>query len=184
MPNQNGVAGAFDSHHNATTTAYDENKSSSNSSGNVNDNTSSIKVKNNSNDMAALKLNVLNEGQDNLASDTMHNGTNKHTDSSLHYTINNGDLNSSCSSSSSDGVEELINRPLRIMIITESFHPYTSGIARRFKEILERLAKRGFLIHILTGCKVSWLVTLFINSLLIKKKFLIEYKATSKYDHT
>lgn len=48
-----------------------------------------------------------------------------------------------------------IQRPLRIMIITESFHPYTSGIARRFKEVLQRLAKRGFRVHILTGCKVS-----------------------------
>lgn len=56
---------------------------------------------------------------------------------------------------SSSNHNEDNHRPLRIMIITESFHPYTSGIARRFKEILSRLAKRGFLIHILTGCKVS-----------------------------
>jgi len=43
----------------------------------------------------------------------------------------------------------------RVLIFTESFHPYTSGIARRFKEILKRLSKRKcFLIHVVTGCKV------------------------------
>jgi hypothetical protein len=46
-------------------------------------------------------------------------------------------------------------KPLKVLICTESFHPYTSGIARRFKEIIERLSKRGFLIHIVTGCKGS-----------------------------
>ena len=45
------------------------------------------------------------------------------------------------------------SRGLRILICTESFHPYTSGIARRFKEIIRRLADRGFLIHIITGCR-------------------------------
>lgn len=45
-------------------------------------------------------------------------------------------------------------RNLRVIIVTESFHPYTSGIARRFKEIIERLAKRGYRIHVITGCKV------------------------------
>ena len=44
---------------------------------------------------------------------------------------------------------------IKILIFTESFHPYTSGIARRFKEIIERLAKRNFLIHVVTGCKVT-----------------------------
>jgi hypothetical protein len=47
-------------------------------------------------------------------------------------------------------------RGLRILICTESFHPYTSGIARRFKEIIRRLADRGFLIHIITGCRVKF----------------------------
>lgn len=47
------------------------------------------------------------------------------------------------------------NKPLRVLICTESFHPYTSGIARRFKEIIVRLCKRGYFIHILTGCKVK-----------------------------
>ncbi|CAF0890859.1 unnamed protein product [Brachionus calyciflorus] len=42
---------------------------------------------------------------------------------------------------------------LKILICTESFHPYTSGIARRFKEIIIRLARQGFQIHIITGCK-------------------------------
>ena len=48
---------------------------------------------------------------------------------------------------------------MRVLILTESFHPYTSGIARRFKEIIRRLAKRGgFRIHVVTGCKdcESW----------------------------
>ena len=43
---------------------------------------------------------------------------------------------------------------IRILILTESFHPYTSGIARRFKEIIERLVQQNFLIHVVTGCKV------------------------------
>ncbi|RNA15001.1 glycosyl transferase [Brachionus plicatilis] len=42
---------------------------------------------------------------------------------------------------------------LKILICTESFHPYTSGIARRFKEIIIRLAKHGHRIHVITGCK-------------------------------
>jgi hypothetical protein len=47
----------------------------------------------------------------------------------------------------------------RVLIFTESFHPYTSGIARRLKEILKRLSKRKcFLIHVVTGCKVKLLV--------------------------
>jgi hypothetical protein len=44
-------------------------------------------------------------------------------------------------------------RSLRILICTESFHPYTSGIARRFKEVIARLAQNGHRIHILTGSK-------------------------------
>jgi hypothetical protein len=51
----------------------------------------------------------------------------------------------------------------RILILTESFHPYTSGIARRFKEIIERLAQQNFLIHVVTGCKVSGICLLFKN---------------------
>ena len=50
------------------------------------------------------------------------------------------------------------NDKTRVLIVTESFHPYTSGIARRFKEIIQRLVKRDFLIHIITGCKVSYKV--------------------------
>ena len=71
---------------------------------------------------------------------------------SLHnYASNN---NSYSKSNSATGLS-LLNKPLKVLICTESFHPYTSGIARRFKEIIERLSKRGFLIHIVTGCKVS-----------------------------
>lgn len=55
-------------------------------------------------------------------------------------------------------IEKLIklrdSKVTKILICTESFHPYTSGIARRFKEIIVRLAERGHLIHIITGCKV------------------------------
>jgi hypothetical protein len=51
--------------------------------------------------------------------------------------------------------KQAAKRMLRVLIFTESFHPYTSGIARRFKEIIERLAKRGFLIHVVTGCRVN-----------------------------
>lgn len=56
-----------------------------------------------------------------------------------------------------NGIKNEAARPLglRIMIITESFHPYTSGIARRFKEILKRLAQRGYFLHVLTGCQVN-----------------------------
>jgi hypothetical protein len=55
-------------------------------------------------------------------------------------------------------------KPVRILIFTESFHPYTSGIARRFKEIITRLAKRGFRLHIVTGCKViSMIFSLYSN---------------------
>ncbi len=59
-----------------------------------------------------------------------------------------------CKSNSATGLA-LLNKPVKVLICTESFHPYTSGIARRFKEIIERLSKRGFLIHIVTGCKVN-----------------------------
>ena len=62
-----------------------------------------------------------------------------------------------------------IDSKIRILIITESFHPYTSGIARRFKEIIERLVKRNFLIHVITGCKVyiKYNIQNFFKSLLI-----------------
>ena len=43
---------------------------------------------------------------------------------------------------------------IKLLIFTESFHPYTSGIARRFKEIIERLARTNkFRIHVVTGCR-------------------------------
>ncbi len=45
-------------------------------------------------------------------------------------------------------------RPIRLLIFVESFHPYTSGVARRFKKIIEYLAHTdAYLIHIVTGCK-------------------------------
>ena len=44
--------------------------------------------------------------------------------------------------------------PLRILLFAESFPSFTSGITRRFKEIIRRLAKRKHHIHVITGCKV------------------------------
>lgn len=97
------------------------------------------------------------------------------------------DESSSSSSSSSSSLEETANeylaqfsqsdqsfnddtnnnRRVRVLIITESFHPYTSGIARRFKEIIQRLTKRNFLIHVITGCKVSLCFFFFFNFVLL-----------------
>ena len=45
--------------------------------------------------------------------------------------------------------------PLRILLFAESFPSFTSGITRRFKEIIRRLAKRQHHIHVITGCKVK-----------------------------
>ncbi|UJR22408.1 hypothetical protein I4U23_025468 [Adineta vaga] len=41
---------------------------------------------------------------------------------------------------------------LRVLIFAESFPSFTSGITRRFKEIIRRLAKRNHYIHVITGC--------------------------------
>lgn len=67
------------------------------------------------------------------------------------------------------------NSPLRVLIFTESFHPYTSGIARRFKEILKRLSEsRLFLIHVVTGCKVIYnVVELFLKQSPIFSSFVM-----------
>ena len=43
---------------------------------------------------------------------------------------------------------------LRVLIFNESFYPYTSGISRRFIEIIKRLAKKNFKIHLVTGTLV------------------------------
>ncbi|CAF1237230.1 unnamed protein product [Rotaria sordida] len=45
------------------------------------------------------------------------------------------------------------DEPLRILIFAESFPTFTSGVTRRFKEIIRRLAKRQHHIHVITGCK-------------------------------
>ena len=45
--------------------------------------------------------------------------------------------------------------PLRILLFAESFPSFTSGITRRFKEIIRRLAKKKHQIHVITGCKVK-----------------------------
>jgi hypothetical protein len=46
------------------------------------------------------------------------------------------------------------DEPLRILLFAESFPSFTSGITRRFKEIIRHLAKRKHHIHVITGCKV------------------------------
>jgi hypothetical protein len=43
---------------------------------------------------------------------------------------------------------------LRVLIFNESFYPYTSGISRRFIEIIKRLANKNFKIHLVTGTRV------------------------------
>ncbi|CAF3270863.1 unnamed protein product [Rotaria socialis] len=50
------------------------------------------------------------------------------------------------------------DEPLRILLFSESFPSFTSGVVRRFKEIVRRLVKRRHHIHIITGCNnaVSW----------------------------
>jgi hypothetical protein len=48
--------------------------------------------------------------------------------------------------------------PLRILLFDESFPSFTSGITRRFKEILTRLAQKKHHIHVITGCKVIEIV--------------------------
>lgn len=67
--------------------------------------------------------------------------------------------------------------PIRLLIFTESFHPYTSGIARRFKQIIEHLAETNrFLIHIVSGCKdreLAWEGNSFMNSKVTFSSFLL-----------
>lgn len=47
-------------------------------------------------------------------------------------------------------------KPIRLLIFTESFYPYTSGIARRFRKIIEHLAHTNkYVIHVMTGCSGS-----------------------------
>lgn len=71
-----------------------------------------------------------------------------------HTSTSNISSNVKTDSSLSDSSKSS-SRLVKVLICTESFHPYTSGIARRFKEIIERLSRRGFLIHVVTGCKGS-----------------------------
>ncbi|CAF4001389.1 unnamed protein product, partial [Rotaria sp. Silwood1] len=47
------------------------------------------------------------------------------------------------------------DEPLRILLFAESFPSFTSGVTRRFKEIIRRLVKNHHHIHVITGCKVS-----------------------------
>jgi hypothetical protein len=91
-----------------------------------------------------------------MSSINQSNGSAQH----LHHQKKNGDYGNGESMIKINGTTTMATkgggrRGLRILICTESFHPYTSGIARRFKEIIRRLADRGFLIHIITGCRVN-----------------------------
>ncbi|CAF1152455.1 unnamed protein product [Rotaria sp. Silwood1] len=45
------------------------------------------------------------------------------------------------------------DEPLRILLFAESFPSFTSGVTRRFKEIIRRLVKNHHHIHVITGCK-------------------------------
>lgn len=107
--------------------------SSSSTSSNLVDSNNNLKTSKTSNEDESVVLSSL------AVTENHHTIDNRHSDRMNNY----------------DRRANENHRQLRIMIVTESFHPYTSGIARRFKEILQRLAKRGFLIHILTGCKVN-----------------------------
>ncbi len=77
---------------------------------------------------------------------------------------------------------ETIERPIRLLIFTESFFPYTSGIARRFREIIEHLAHTNkYVIHVMTGCSGSenaWKGNEFMQSKVTISKGLwaIEFK--------
>lgn len=72
-------------------------------------------------------------------------------ESVIHADINNNSVNNN--NNNNNTIES--DRHLRILIFTESFYPYTSGISRRFIEIITRLTKRNCKIHIVTGTNVS-----------------------------
>jgi hypothetical protein len=68
--------------------------------------------------------------------------------------LNYSSVNSTASNDINCNLSKHINEPMRILIFNESFYPYTSGISRRFIEIITRLARRSFKVHVLTGSKV------------------------------
>ena len=49
----------------------------------------------------------------------------------------------------------IYKKSFRVLIFIESFYPYTSGISRRFIEIVTRLAEKDFRIHLVTGTHVN-----------------------------
>jgi hypothetical protein len=72
------------------------------------------------------------------------------------YNLNQcSDKNCSDLKSNLDENKVIMKKPLRILIFNESFYPYTSGISRRFIEIITRLARNNFKIHLVTGTNVS-----------------------------
>ena len=143
MPNHNGVVNF--KHHPCNRQDKHQQSSNNNQPVKLNDESSYSKLDNyNDND----------EGEDNACNETYDIIDDNFNDDDennnyLFYNKNKAKPNELTS------MTNQTTSPLRILICTESFHPYTSGIARRFKEIIERLAKRGFLIHIVTGCKGS-----------------------------
>ncbi|CAF3827278.1 unnamed protein product [Rotaria sp. Silwood1] len=50
------------------------------------------------------------------------------------------------------------DEPLRILLFADNFPSFTSGITRRFREIIRRLAEHHHHIHVITGCShaPSW----------------------------
>ncbi len=74
-------------------------------------------------------------------------------------------------------VPQANGQTIRLLIFTESFHPYTSGIARRFKTIIEHLAHTNrYLIHIVSGCKnreTAWEGNQFMNSKVTFSSYLL-----------
>lgn len=92
--------------------------------------------------VAALFPSSLPRSQD-LSSSTSSNIVEKRNDDQSH----------------TNGYTHEYEKSLRILLFAESFPSFTSGITRRFKEIIRRLAKRKHFIHVITGCKNarSWL---------------------------
>lgn len=62
---------------------------------------------------------------------------------------------------------------LRILLFAESFPSFTSGITRRFKEIIRRLAKKRHRIHVITGCKVCRESSIDCRFFCIIKRFFL-----------
>ena len=78
------------------------------------------------------------------------------------------------------------SKPIRLLIFTESFYPYTSGIARRFKTIIEHLVHTNkYLIHIISGCKgheTAWENNEFMSSRVSFSSYLLSIDLKDKIE--